>query len=27
VEALLTTGDGVPSPLVDYIAFCKGRRG
>jgi hypothetical protein len=27
VEALLTTGDGVPSAVVDYIAFCKGRRG
>jgi len=25
VTALLTTGDSVPDPLVDYIAFCKGR--
>jgi len=25
VGVLLTTGDGSPSPLVDYIAFCKGR--
>lgn len=24
VTALLTTGDGVPAALVDYIAFCKG---
>ncbi|HEY6888818.1 MAG TPA: hypothetical protein VI300_13590 [Solirubrobacter sp.] len=25
VDVLLTTGDGVPSALVDYIAFCKGK--
>ena len=25
VGVLLTTGDSSPSPLVDYIAFCKGR--
>ena len=25
VDALLTTGDGTPSPVTDYIAFCKGR--
>jgi hypothetical protein len=25
VGVLLTTGDGVPDALVDYIAFCKGR--
>jgi hypothetical protein len=24
VTPLLTTGDGVPDPLVDYIAYCKG---
>ncbi|HEY1368262.1 MAG TPA: hypothetical protein VGF23_14155 [Gaiellaceae bacterium] len=24
VEVLLTTGDGIPDDLVDYIAFCKG---
>lgn len=24
VTVLLTTGDGIPDPLVDYIAFCKG---
>jgi hypothetical protein len=27
VDALLTTGDGVPSAVVDYIAFCKSRGG
>ena len=27
VDALLTTGDGTPSPLTDYIAFCKGTSG
>ena len=25
VGVLLTTGDGVPNPIVDYIAFCKGQ--
>jgi hypothetical protein len=25
VDVLLTTGDGVPSALVDYIAFCKAK--
>jgi hypothetical protein len=25
VDALLTTGDAIPSAVVDYIAFCKGR--
>lgn len=25
VDPLLTTGDSVPLPLVDYIAFCKGK--
>ena len=25
VDALLTTGDGNPLPLTDYIAFCKGK--
>jgi hypothetical protein len=25
VSVLLTTGDGVPDALVDYIAFCKGK--
>jgi hypothetical protein len=25
VDVLLTTGDAVPSTLVDYIAFCKGK--
>jgi hypothetical protein len=24
VSVLLTTGDAVPDPIVDYIAFCKG---
>jgi hypothetical protein len=24
VDVLLTTGDSVPQPLIDYIAFCKG---
>ena len=24
VTALLTTGDGFPDAVVDYIAFCKG---
>lgn len=24
VSVLLTTGDAVPEPIVDYIAFCKG---
>lgn len=25
VSVLLTTGDGAPSPIVDYVAFCKGQ--
>src|SRR5436190_4858718 len=27
VGVLLTTGDSVPDPLVDYVAFCKGKGG
>jgi hypothetical protein len=25
VDVLLTTGDSVPLPLIDYVAFCKGK--
>ena len=25
VDVLLTTGDSTPSPLIDYIAFCKAK--
>jgi hypothetical protein len=27
VDVLLTTGDSVPLPLIDYVAFCKGKGG
>ncbi|MGE5150523.1 MAG: hypothetical protein ACM3II_10425, partial [Rhodospirillaceae bacterium] len=26
VNVLLTTGDSVPLPLIDYLAFCKGEQ-